>query len=207
MDSSQQFWDQTYNKHYEPRIIDIESYSRKAGLTEQAFLRLIGDVSGIIILEIGCGTGELSVWLAKLGARVTATDYSRSAIERIRSLAQFNDVIDRINAYQIDALDLSKLGATYDLIVGKYILHHVEPFNTFVEILYNAMQDNGRGVFIENSSRNALLMFARRNIVGRFGVPKYGDEEEHPLESMEITTLERRFNVRQYFPDFIFLEC
>src|SRR6187200_2455439 len=37
-------------------------------------LRLLPDVTGLDVLELGCGTGYVSAWLARLGARPVGLD-------------------------------------------------------------------------------------------------------------------------------------
>ena len=60
-------------------------------------------------------------------------------------------------------------------------------------------------MFIENNASNPLLMFARRHVAGRFGIPRHGDDEEHPLEAREIDLIGERFAyVKQHYPDLIF---
>ena len=39
-------------------------------------LGVLGDVSGLDVLELACGTAYFSAWLARAGARVVATDLS-----------------------------------------------------------------------------------------------------------------------------------
>lgn len=157
------------------------------------------------MLEIGCGRGDLTVYLAKSGAEVTAVDFSAMALEKTRSLAAFNGVADRVSTHQLDALQLPSLGIKFDLVVGKFILHHIEPFSAFTEVLDELLTDNGRAVFMENNARNPLLMFARKNFSGRYGIPKHGDDEEYPLEHGEIALLQERFEyVEQIFPEFTF---
>ena len=42
--------------------------------------REIGNISGKKILEVGCGRGQFSVFLAKQGAKVTAFDIGKNLI-------------------------------------------------------------------------------------------------------------------------------
>src|SRR6185503_8167980 len=45
---------------------------------------LVGDVSGSRVLELGCGSGPYSIWLAQRGAQVVGLDLSQTMV----SLAQ-----------------------------------------------------------------------------------------------------------------------
>lgn len=204
--SAQAFWDHNLRQKHLPAI-DPAQYRAMGPPTNRAFLQLIGDVQGKRILEIGCGNGYLSIYLAKMGAHLTATDFSAVAIEQVDALAKINNVADRLDARHVNALDLRSLDTHFDLIVGRFILHHVEPFASFVEVMHDVLVPGGRGVFFENNARNPLLMFARTYLSGHMGIPKYGDEEEHPLEPEEIDLLHRRFaRVQQHYPEFIFFQ-
>ena len=46
-----------------------------------------GDVSGRDVLDLGCGTGRHTLWLAAGGARVTAGDFSPGMLAQARALA------------------------------------------------------------------------------------------------------------------------
>jgi hypothetical protein len=93
----------------------------------------------------------------------------------------------------------------FDLVVGRFVLHHIEPFDGFARTLHAVMMPGGRGLFMENNSANPFLMFARRNFAGRLGIPRYGDDEEYPLERGEITVLKQTFaRVEQYYPELVF---
>ena len=49
-------------------------------------------------LEIGCGTGISSLWLAKNGRNVTALDYTESSVELVRAAAE------RLNLSNVDVI-------------------------------------------------------------------------------------------------------
>ncbi|MGH2544698.1 MAG: class I SAM-dependent methyltransferase, partial [Ardenticatenaceae bacterium] len=54
------------------------------------------------VLELGCGTGEDAVWLARRGIRVTATDASAGMIEQARRKAESAGMVDQIIFAQLD---------------------------------------------------------------------------------------------------------
>ena len=208
MSSSIQFWESAFQPTdptaRTPGVLDCEAFKSTRNRTERTLLNTLTDVEGLDVLEVGCGTGKMAVYLAKHGARVTATDLSGNAIKRTRERAEANRVTDRITTRRIDALDLRELDATYDLIVGKFILHHIEPFDAFVDVVHDVLRDVGRAVFMENNARNPMLAFARNALVGRLGIPKYGDPEEYPLEPLEVEMIDRRFDrSTQKYPEFI----
>jgi 2-polyprenyl-3-methyl-5-hydroxy-6-metoxy-1,4-benzoquinol methylase len=46
---------------------------------------LVGDVTGLAVADIGCGTGRHALRLAAAGARVTALDFSEAMLQRART--------------------------------------------------------------------------------------------------------------------------
>lgn len=55
---------------------------------DEADARLLGDVSGRDVLEIGCGAGQCSRWLAVSGARATGIDFSTGMLDEARRLQE-----------------------------------------------------------------------------------------------------------------------
>ena len=190
---AQQFWDEKWREH-RPVTIDTTKFRDEAEPSERGFLDLVGDVDGKKILELGCGTGLFTVYFATMGAIVTAIDNSSEAVRTTSLLATHNEVDGRVNAIELDANDLPSLGNRFDLVVGRFILHHIEPFERFAPMLSELLAEDGRGVFLENNARNPVLMFVRRFLIGRFGLPKYGDENEKPFDIGEIGCLHKRFS-------------
>ncbi|MFB6107687.1 MAG: class I SAM-dependent methyltransferase [Haloplanus sp.] len=80
------------------------------GRPQRAFVRLAetGLVRGPV-LDVGCGTGELSLYLARRGLDVLGIDISPLAVEQAREKARQRGVDARFLVW--DALDLPRLAA------------------------------------------------------------------------------------------------
>ena len=199
---SQDHWNNIWIE-FEAVEVDPQEIIENSDPLRKSFLSLLGDVKEKQVLDLGCGNGLLSVYLAKKRAYITAIDNSAVAAGNTKKLAEYNAVSDRVQAFEWDALRIPELGKIFDLVTGQFILHHVEPFEFFAGSLRQALNSGGRGLFVENSALNALLMFFRKYLVGRFGIPKMSDDEEWPLEPAEIKCLKRTFSeVRVHYPQF-----
>lgn len=200
------FWDARFSDPSNQAEAAFRRFDRPKSETVHAFMALLGDVNGLNVLDVGCGLGGLTVAVAKRGARVLAVDTAHEGVQRTLALAEEAGVAERVRAEQRSALEVDRLGEQFDLVVGSFILHHVEPFDAFAGVLGRAIRPEGRGLFLENNARNPFLMFARRHLAGRFGIPRFGDDEEHPLEAREVALLRRHFGVvEQHYPDLVFL--
>lgn len=82
------------------------------GLRE-ADARLLGDVAGLRVLEVGAGAGQCSRWLAGQGARVLATDVAAGMVARGVELDRRTGV--RVPALVADARALPLADASVDV--------------------------------------------------------------------------------------------
>lgn len=88
-------------------------------------LRLIGDLRGRRVLDLGCGGGQNAVAMARAGATVIGVDVSSEHLALARSLAEEHDV--RIELRQGDLADLAFLRAdSIDLVLAADVLGYVE---------------------------------------------------------------------------------
>lgn len=75
------------------------------------------------ILDVGCGDGRHSLYLAGLGFQVDAFDISQNAINKINYLKELSGL--NINTYVCDALEF-EFKHKYDLIIVHGVLQFIE---------------------------------------------------------------------------------
>jgi SAM-dependent methyltransferase len=140
------------------------------------------------VLDFACGPGVTSAWLAARGALVTGIDLSPRSVARAEELAR------RVGARaSFLAGDLSDVELPlFDRIAGRYALHHVD-VRSVAPLLARHLRRGGRAAFLETASSNPLFRIARRGLVGRFRVPRYGTEDERPLARHDLAVLEEHF--------------
>jgi 2-polyprenyl-3-methyl-5-hydroxy-6-metoxy-1,4-benzoquinol methylase len=108
----------------------------------------LGPLAGQQVLEVGCGTGSLSVYLAHQQAHVTGIDVSEEAVRVAQRRAAANGVAQTSRFRAVPAEDLDDPDGTYDLIMGNQVLHHLE-LKDALPNLRRLLRVGGRGVFCE----------------------------------------------------------
>ena len=86
-------------------------------------------VEGSDVVELGCGTGKNTIWLAERARSVVALDFSAGMLERARArLADAGDgaVADRVRFVRHDLRDpWPEPDGSADVVVGNLVLEHV----------------------------------------------------------------------------------
>ena len=97
-------------------------------------------LSGINILDIGCGGGLLSEPMCRLGANVTAIDASNKNIAIANLHAKKNNL--KIN-YICSSPEKLKTTKKFDVILNMEIVEHVEDVDFFLKSCANLLKKNG----------------------------------------------------------------
>jgi 2-polyprenyl-3-methyl-5-hydroxy-6-metoxy-1,4-benzoquinol methylase len=150
---------------------------------------LLGDLNEARVLELGCGSGDYTVMLARRGADVTAVDISTQAGRYTRAQAEANDVIERVHFCQMNADALALADKSFDLIVGFGILHHLNLQAAALEIR-RLIRPGGRAIFREPLGENPLLELARTHLPYR---NKARSPNEMPMTYEMIATVGTHF--------------
>ena len=97
-------------------------------------------LSGINVLDIGCGGGLLSEPMCRLGANVTAIDASSKNIAIANLHAKKNNL--KIN-YICSSPEKLKTTKKFDVILNMEIVEHVEDVDFFLKSCANLLKKNG----------------------------------------------------------------
>jgi 2-polyprenyl-3-methyl-5-hydroxy-6-metoxy-1,4-benzoquinol methylase len=194
--NAENFWDKIYTEN------PTRSPDENDPILLAALEHFGNNIKGARLLDLGCGNGSSSLFFAKQGANVVSVDISEVAIQSISELCIKNNITNitpvKSSAFNINQLD------SFDFVFGSMILHHLEPFEVFSKTLRKSMSPGGKAFFYENNSLSNLLVWFRTHVVGKYGIPKYGDNEEFPLTPAEVEILKKDFRINVLHPKFVF---
>ncbi len=158
------------------------------------------------LLDFGCGPGTYAVLLAHIGYEVAGFDISPGNITAAQALADRYGVAGRTRFTVGTAEDLQYPSASFDVIVGIDILHHVDILPAMRECL-RVLKPGGIAVFKE-PIEVPIFDRMRNTRLGRALKPKdasferHVTEDERKLTMTDIATIrrlcrieERRFRV------------
>jgi 2-polyprenyl-6-hydroxyphenyl methylase/3-demethylubiquinone-9 3-methyltransferase len=97
-------------------------------------------LSGINILDVGCGGGLLSEPMARMGARVTGIDASDQNIKIAKLHSKKNKL--KIN-YLCSSPEKLNVKKKFDVILNMEIIEHVENVDFFLKSCSNLLKKNG----------------------------------------------------------------
>ncbi len=107
--------------------------------------RLIGDVTGRRVLDLGCGAGHTAVGLAGRGARVTATDHDPEQIAAARSLAAAEGVA--VEFHESHPAELAFIRADQiDLAISVWALSLVDDLDRVLRQVHRVLRATGHVV-------------------------------------------------------------
>ena len=115
------------------------------------FVKLFTDqldlsVSGLDVLDLGAGEGKNAVYLANLGAKVTAVDVSPIALARFEMQPDFQASSSNITRINSDILEIRYSDRQFDLIIAYGILHCLSSsveIRTFVDTIKKWLKPKG----------------------------------------------------------------
>lgn len=115
-------------------------------MNNPAFFTLVGNVRGKQVLDLACGEGSNTQILAKKGARVVGTDFSKKMIELARQTEKKEKV--GIKYYVSYAANLKGFQSDYfDVVTCFMALMDIEDFEEAIREVARVMKKTGRFIF------------------------------------------------------------
>jgi ubiquinone/menaquinone biosynthesis C-methylase UbiE len=94
-------------------------------------------------VDVGGGTGRLSILLADLVGSVVVTDPSAGMVQVAKERIEAAGLGDRLRAVQAD-LTTDRLDGTYDVVWSSMALHHVHDLDRLLRSVAGLLVDGGR---------------------------------------------------------------
>jgi SAM-dependent methyltransferase len=116
----------------------------------EADVRVLPELAGKDVVELGCGTAYISAWLARAGARPVGVDITPAQLETARSLQrEFGLEFPLVEA---DGGATGLPDASFDLVVSEYGASiWVDPYR-WVPEAWRLLRPRGELVFLRNST-------------------------------------------------------
>ncbi len=152
-------------------------------------------LKGKRVLELGCGAGEASVYLAKQGASVVAGDLSEGMLKVALNLAEKHSV--SIETLKFSADRIPSEDECFDIVYAANLLHHVDIEKTLKECS-RVLKPGGTFASWDPLAHNPAINIYRSMAT------KVRTEDEHPLTIEDLELFENMFSKVEFKMTWLF---
>ncbi|XP_044530161.1 ubiquinone biosynthesis O-methyltransferase, mitochondrial [Gracilinanus agilis] len=119
--------------------------------------QLESPLSGMKILDVGCGGGLLSEPLGRLGALVTGIDPLNENIKIAQQHKSFDPILDKRIQYKACILEdiVEETAESFDAVVASEVVEHVNDLETFIQCCCKVLKPGG-SLFITTINKTQL---------------------------------------------------
>ncbi|TDF98734.1 class I SAM-dependent methyltransferase [Paenibacillus piri] len=174
---------QLVKQHWNGRAADFDQGPSHGLLNEeqhQAWVAVLSRLAGsepLKVLDLGCGTGFLSLLLAKLGHEVTGIDFAEEMLQLAKAKAESAGL--PIDFRTGDAERPGLPGGAYDLIVARHLIWTLPNPADAVDEWMRLLKPQGRIALVEGQWENQEVKTEYATIRSR--LPFYGGQPSEQL--------------------------
>ncbi|GGB03696.1 class I SAM-dependent methyltransferase [Macrococcus hajekii] len=107
-------------------------------------LKMLPDLTGKSVIDIGCGMGQHAKQYAELGAKsVLGIDISYKML----SVAKEKYCLDNIEYKRLAMEDISEINDTYDIVTSSLVFDYVKDFDKLMADIYQIMHEGSEFIF------------------------------------------------------------
>ena len=149
-------WSEIYDDEANPLVM----------LEEPEVAKSLGEVKGLLVLDVGCGTGRHAVRLANAGAQVTGVDFSSGMLGKARR----KPGAGAVRFVQQDASGPLPFEArSFDRVISCLVVDHVKDLPAFFGELRRVCRDDG--LVVVSVMHPAMML---KGVQARFQDPRSG---------------------------------
>jgi malonyl-CoA O-methyltransferase len=137
-------------------------------LESEIFLEKLGEVRGLRVLDLGCGTGRQTLRMAQAGARVTGVDFSEGMLRRAAAKPGAEGV--RFVKHDLESR-LPFEDAAFDRVVSCLVLEHIQRLDLFFAEIGRVCKPDG--LIVLSAMHPAMML---RGVEAHFHDPETGQE-------------------------------
>lgn len=145
-------------------------------LEQPAMVKLLPDLLGKSVLDLGCGYGHNCLDFIKRGAtKVVGVDISQKMLEIARAESK-NSKIEYIN---MSMTNVTSLNRKFDVIYSSLAFHYVEDFDSFAKDMFSILNAGGYLLF----SQEHPIITATVNGKGHFNHDQNGNRVSYTFSN------------------------
>jgi ubiquinone/menaquinone biosynthesis C-methylase UbiE len=147
----------------------LDALDRTFGIESRKFLQQLEIEKCQYVADIGCGSGNLSLWMAEqidpYKGRVIGVDNNEDQIRVARRRAQERG-IQNVEFIVLSAYDLSTLPKNFDLVYCRWLLVHLDNPKKAIQQMSDRVHQNGVLAFEETTGTESRLSYPNHEFIG-----------------------------------------
>ena len=156
-------------KDWDQHVVDAEEVARRPGFghLRERIAELAAVTAEDVVIDVGAGTGLLTLGLAPQAGLVWAIDIAPAMLEYLRAKVR-SAGLENVEVANASAVSLPIVDGTATVVVSNYCLHHLDDDGKMRALaeMYRVLRPGGRVVFGDMMFRVSLVDPRDRRVIG-----------------------------------------